>query len=200
MEAWGFISAVVADAEGMILAGHARVLAAKKLGLTQVPVILADHLTEAEKMAFAIADIEIALHAGWDFEQLKVQLETLKAEKIDLTLVEFDQDELDRIVDKLERDIRAVDEDSVPEVGPAVNQLDDLWELGDHRLLCGDGTKSESFSVLLDGETADMVFTDPPYNVAFGLLSLRMETFVTQRLPTTTWEAIFRKCSRTPAD
>ncbi len=167
MQAWGFMSAVVADSDGMILAGHARVLAAKKLGLSQVPVILADHLTEAEKMAFAIADNQIALHAGWDLGLLKVQLEALKAEKIDLALVGFDQTELDRIVDKLERDIRAADEDSVPEIGPVVTRVGDLWDLGDHRLLCGDGTESESFSVLLEGEMADMVFTDPPYNVAY---------------------------------
>ena len=168
MTAWGFMSAVVADSDGMILAGHARVLAARQLGLTKVPVILVDHLTAAEKRAFSIADNQIALHAGWDNELLKIQLDELKKENIDLSLVGFSQDEFNILADQIAAGLHAEVEDVAPAKPEVpVTRPGDMWQLGGHRMLCGDSTVPETYSMLLADSVANMVFTDPPYNVNY---------------------------------
>ena len=165
--AFGFMAPVLVDAQGMIIAGHARVLAARKLNLNRVPVIVVDHLTEAEKRAYAIADNKLALNAGWDEELLAVELEALRDNGVNLDTLGFTEEEFNELMDQLRPEPQP-HEDVVPEP-PAepVSRASDLWNLGDHRLLCGDATDATSYATLLGGEPAGMVFTDPPYNVAY---------------------------------
>jgi len=166
-QAFGFMSVVFVDEQDRILAGNGRVLAAQLLGLTRVPVIVVRHLSAAEKRAFAIADNKIALNAEWDDELLCAELESLKDEGIPLELLGFCDEELNALVDELERD-NLQDEDEPPEAtAHAVTRLGDVWVLGPHELLCGDATISATYDTLLGSEPADMVFTDSPYNVAY---------------------------------
>jgi DNA modification methylase len=165
--AFGFMVPVLVDSEGNIIAGHGRVLAARKLKLERLPVIVADHLSEGEKRAYAIADNKIAMNAGWDEELLRVELESLKSDGINLETLGFSEDEFNQLLDNLSRGSQA-DEDSSPETPIApVTQVGDIWQLGKHRLLCGDALEEKSHCGVLAGETAEMVFTDPPYNVAY---------------------------------
>ena len=165
--AFGFMVPVLVDRSGGIIAGHGRVLAARQLELARIPVIVVDHLTEAEKRAYAIADNKIALNAGWDEELLKVELEALRNDGIDLDRLGFSEEEFNELLDKLGPEVTPED-DSAPEA-PAtpVTQVGDVWQLGEHRLLCGDALDASSYAVLLQGESAQMVFTDPPYNVGY---------------------------------
>ena len=165
--AFGFMVPVLVDSAGGIIAGHGRVLAARKLKLERVPVIVADHLTDSEKRAYAIADNKIALNAGWDEELLQIELEALIHDGIKLEDLGFSEEEFDELLDQLGPEPRP-DEDSVPEAAEApITCPGDIWALGDHRLLCGDATDDASYAALLSGELARMVFTDPPYNVAY---------------------------------
>jgi DNA modification methylase len=166
--AFGFMAPVLVDGEGVIIAGHARVLAARHLKLERVPVIVVQHLTEAEKRAYAIADNQIALHADWDEEMLRVELEALKDEGMELTAVGFSDEELNALIDQLDTAVCSPDEDTAPELEPAtVSRAGDVWQMGEHRLLCGDALEAASYQDLLGEEVADMVFGDPPYNVAY---------------------------------
>ncbi len=168
IKAYGFIVPALVGADGTIIAGHARVLAAKKLGLDRVPVIVVTHLSETERSAYAIADNQIALHAGWDNELLRVELEMLKSEGVDLAVIGFPEDEFKALVDELESSIRRDDENAAPAPVPdCVTRFGDVWELGGHRLVCADATDLASYQELLSGELAGMVFTDPPYSVAY---------------------------------
>ena len=165
--AFGFIVPVLIDEEGGIIAGHGRVLAARKLKLERVPVIVATHLSDTEKRAYAIADNKIALNAGWDEELLKVELEALRSQSVSLEALGFSEKEFNDLIDKLESETRP-DVDATPEA-PAtpVTRTGDLWRLGEHVLFCGDALDAASYAAVLAGKPADMVFTDPPYNVAY---------------------------------
>jgi DNA modification methylase len=168
MRAFGFMVPVLVDSDDVIIAGHGRVLAARKLGLERVPVIVVNHLTEAEKRAYSLADNKIALNADWDEALLRVELEALTEEGIDLAVAGFSKQEFNELIDELESQVRELDEDEVPDPEDAVvSRFGDLWLLGEHRVLCGDAIVPASFTTLLDGQVADMVFTDPPYNVAY---------------------------------
>jgi DNA modification methylase len=171
---FGFIVPIVVDANGSIIAGEGRRLAAMELGLSRVPVILVNHLTETQKRAYAIADNKIALNADWDDELLRVELEALRGEGIDLESLGFSEQEFNDLLDQLGPD-PSPDDDSAPEA-PAipVSQLGDRWQLGDHFLCCGDALDAGSYAALLSGEQADMVFTDPPYNVSYVGPGLRV--------------------------
>ena len=168
---FGFTNPVLIDPAGGIIAGHGRVMGAKKLGLKEVPTITLKGLTEAQKKAYVIADNKIALNAGWDEELLKIELQSLQEMDFDLSLTGFSDEELAEFdLDIEDEVILDTDKaDDVPEVedNPVI-KLGDLIELGhnyQHRLLCGDSTKEEDVARLMDGKKADMVFTDPPYNV-----------------------------------
>lgn len=163
---FGFLNPIIVDGNNGIVAGHGRVLAAQKLGLTQLPVIEASHLTEAQKRAYVIADNRLALDAGWDNDMLKVELSDLKAGGFDLTLTGFELGELHGLLADPTEGL--TDPDAVPEV-PAVPVTveGDVWLLGRHRLMCGDSTSIDAVERLMDGRKADMVFTDPPYGVEF---------------------------------
>ncbi len=165
---FGFLNPILVDTAAGIIAGHGRLQAAKQLGLTQVPVVVLDHLSEAQKRAYVIADNKLALNAGWDDDLLRDELAALGEDGFDVSLTGFSDEEL---ADLLEDDGAAgnTDEDAVPEapVDP-VTKVGDVYVLGDHRLLCGDSTVLANVEKVLDGALADMVFTDPPYNVNYS--------------------------------
>ena len=164
---FGFNNPVLAGPEGDIIAGHARVLAAPKLGLAEVPVIVLHHLTDTQKRAFMLADNQLALNAGWDLEMLRLELEVLAQENFDLDLLGFDDKQLAEVLAR-EAPTPAGDPDAVPELrGDAVSRTGDVWNLGMHRILCGDGTRKEDLSLVLAGRPCQLVFTDPPYNVDY---------------------------------
>jgi len=163
---WGWTTPVLVDEAGSIIAGHGRVMAARKLGLEDVPVMVATGWSEAQKKAYVLADNQLALNAGWDIDLLKVEVGDLDAEGFNFDLIGFD--------DKLLADLLAepteglTDPDEVPEL-PAdpVTVLGDVWVMGGHRLLCGDSTSIADLERLCAGQRVDMWLTDPPYNVAY---------------------------------
>jgi len=166
---FGFTNPILADGGGTIIAGHARVLAARKLGLPAVSVIVLNHLTEIQKRAYRLADNQLPLNAGWNLEMLERELVALEQESFKIELTGISDQEFDDLRAKLERELESADEDVVPET-PAtpVTLPGDLIILGDHRLLCGDATAKQSVATVMAGGQADLVFTDPPYNVALG--------------------------------
>ena len=157
------------DKDKGIVAGHGRVEAAKQLGLATVPAIRREHLSDAQKRAYILADNKLAEKAGWDREILAIELQNLMAFELDfdISATGFEMPEIDVLIAGIEHKPQKADPaDAVPvATGPAVTRLGDIWQIGPHRLICGDSTKSETYAQLLDGETAQMVFTDPPYNV-----------------------------------
>jgi DNA modification methylase len=170
MVEFGWTNPVLVDEQGGILAGHGRLLAARKLGLAEVPVIRFEHLSEAQKRAYLIADNQLALQAGWSEELLAAELAWLRDERFDLDLIGFDASELERWLTLADGESGSDDaEDEVPEppVDP-VSKPGDLWVLGNHRLLCGDATVLADVERVLDGRLADMTFCDPPYNVDYA--------------------------------
>ena len=161
---FGFTNPVLIDETGSIIAGHGRVMAARKLAITDVPSIRLTHLTEAQKKAYVIADNKLALNAGWDDEMLAVELTDLKDMGFDLDLTGFSTDEIEALLAPVGTE-GLTDEDAVPEVPEApVTVLGDVWLLGKHRVMCGDSTSIDAVEKLMDGQKADMVFTSPPYN------------------------------------
>lgn len=162
---FGFTNPLLIDEKDNIIAGHGRLLASKKLGMEEVPCIVLKGLTEAQKKAYIIADNKMALNAGWDEELLKIELENLKELDFDLELTGFNVDELDDILGNNEEEQEII-EDEVPEVPEEPKaKLGDIYQLGNHRLMCGDSTKLEDVEKLMNGNKADMVFTDPPYGM-----------------------------------
>ena len=165
MREWGWTNPVLVDEAGGIIAGHGRVMAARKLGLTEVPVIVADGWSEAQKRAYVIADNKLAENAGWDEELLSLELSELQELGFDLDITGFSDDELEALLAGEETTTEGnTDEDAAPEVPEApVSKPGDVWLLGGHRVMCGDSTSTESVDLLMQGSKADMVFTDPPY-------------------------------------
>ena len=165
---FGFTNPVLIDETGSIIAGHGRVMAARKLAIADIPSIRLTHLTEAQKKAYVIADNKLALNAGWDDEMLAVELTDLKDMGFDLDLTGFSTDEIEALLAPTGTE-GLTDEDAVPEVPEApVTVLGDVWILGKHRVMCGDSTSIEQAEQLMAGTNADLVFTDPPYNVAYS--------------------------------
>jgi DNA modification methylase len=167
---FGWTNPILVGADGVIIAGHARVLAARKLGMTEVPVIVLDHLSETQRRALVIADNRLAMNAGWDEEMLRVELESLQVDGFNLDIVGFSDEEIEALLQEPEEERAGnTDDDAVPETPEtAVTVPGDVWILGEHRLLCGDSTQIEAVEKVLAGGLADMVFTDPPYNVNYG--------------------------------
>ena len=162
---FGFLSPVVTTKDGTILCGHGRFYAAQKLGLKKIPCIREDHLTEAQRRAYIIADNKLSLNAGWDEEMLRVELSDLKGEDFDVSLTGFDEKELARLFaeeDGAEEDGFDVDAELEK---PCFSKAGDVWHLGRHTVICGDSTKPETYTRLLGKEKVNLVCTDPPYLV-----------------------------------
>jgi len=167
---FGFTNPVLIADDGEIIAGHGRVEAAKQLGWTAVPTLALSHLSEVERRAYVLADNKLALNAGWDKETLAIELQGLIDLDFEVELTGFSLAEIDLVLDEAsDADPASPDapEDVVPaQSGPPVTRQGDLWALGRHGLLCGDTRSAADLDRLMDGATADLVFTDPPYNVA----------------------------------
>lgn len=166
---FGFINPVIIDKDYGIIAGHGRVMAAREEGITEVPCVLVDYLTEAQKKAYIIADNRFAQDAGWDEELLRVEIESLQAEAFDVSLTGFEAAEIDDLFkDDIQDGIEDDDFDVDAELDkPTISKAGDIWHLGRHRLICGDSTKEETYAILMDGKKANLVVTDPPYNVNY---------------------------------
>ncbi len=194
---FGWTNPILVGGNGVIIAGHARLAAARKLGIAEVPVIVLDHLNETQRRALVLADNRLALNAGWDEELLKVELESLKEDGFELDLVGFSDEELERLLrDPEETRAGLTDEDAVPEQPEtAVTQPGDLWILGEHRLLCGDATQMADVERVLDGGLADMTFTDPPYGVAYEGKTARKLTIANDALGGRFYDFLREACS-----
>ncbi len=168
IEEFGFVNPVLVGSDDVIVAGHGRLMAAKQLGMETVPVIVLGHLTETQRRALVIADNQITANSGWDEELLKQELAELDALDFDLDLMGFSDDELEGLL-LLDEPEGQTDDDEIPEPEEhPVSQAGDLWVLGDHRVLCGSATEQGDVETLMGGQLADMVFTDPPYNVDYA--------------------------------
>jgi DNA modification methylase len=167
IQEFGFLAPVLIDDRNRVIAGHARLEAAKALGLTEVPCIRTSHLSEAQKRAFAILDNRLAEDSVWDFQVLAKELEFLQAEGVDLETTGFEIPEFETIFAAADIPAKNPEDDEIPDLVPthAITKPNDLWTLGDHRLLCGDARKPESFGGLLSGTRVQLVFVDPPFNV-----------------------------------
>lgn len=164
---FGFTNPVLIDEDNGIIAGHGRVMAAQKLNITDIPCIVLSGLTKAQKKAYVIADNQLALNSGWDMDMLKLEVESLKELEFDIDLLGFDNDFLDDLM-PVEDNEGLTDEDEVPDPPEApVSVLGDIWQLGDHRLMCGSSTDAHSVDSLLCGQMPNTMITDPPYGVKY---------------------------------
>lgn len=164
---WGWTVPVLIDPGGGLIAGHGRIMAAQKLGIIDVPCMIAEGWTDAQKKAYVIADNKLALNAGWDDDMLKIELGELGDLDFDLSLTGFDTDELNNLLAD-EPSEGLTDEDAVPDVPEVpVTVEGDVWLLGRHRLMCGDSTSIDAVELLCEKLLVDMWLTDPPYNVAY---------------------------------
>lgn len=165
---FGFINPVIIDRDYGVIAGHGRILAAQEEGIEKIPCVFADHLTEAQKKAYIIADNRMAMDAGWDEEMLRVEIEALQAADFDPLLTGFDEKELADLFDSEEDKVKDDDFDlSAALEKAAFVERGDVWIVGRHRLMCGDATSAEDVARLMDGKKANLIVTDPPYGVSF---------------------------------
>lgn len=164
---FGFINPVIIDRDYNIIAGHGRVMAAREEKIDKVPCVFVDYLTEAQKKAYILADNRMAMDAGWDEQLLKVEIESLQAENFDVSLTGFDEKEFSDLFDS-EKDAKDDNFDVDKELQkPTVTKAGDVWLLGAHKLICGDSTKEETYKMLMGEQKANLVVTDPPYNVNY---------------------------------
>jgi len=180
---FGWTNPILVDGDKGVIAGHGRLLAARKLGMNKVPTIELKDMTEAQKKAYVIADNKLALNARWDTNFLSLELQELKDQDFDLTLLGFDDKELDALLAP-EVTEGLTDEDSVPDtpIEPKT-KLGDIYILGNHRLMCGDSTSIDAVEKLMDSNSVDLIFTDPPYNVAFNGRSGKHDVIKNDDLP-----------------
>ena len=163
---FGWTNPILVDGERGIIAGHGRLMAARKLGMTEVPVIELKDLTPTQKKAYIIADNRLALNAGWDDQLLTIELNELLEDKFSLDLLGFNADELNALLNPVEITEGLTDEDEVPEPPPEpITKLGDVWMLGNHRLMCGDSTNIDAVEKLVDNAKIDLCYTDPPYGI-----------------------------------
>lgn len=166
---FGFINPVIIDRDFNIIAGHGRIAAAKEEGITEVPCVFVDHLSEAQKKAYIIADNRMAMDAGWDEELLRVEIEALQGADFDVSLTGFDEGEIaDLFADEKGGDVKDDDYDLTAALEKAAFvECGDVWTVGRHTLMCGDATSAEDVAKLMDGRKANLILTDPPYGVSF---------------------------------
>ena len=166
---FGFNNPILISDDYSIIAGHGRLAAARKLGLAEVPVIRLSHLSDTQRKAYILADNRLALNAGWDNDLLKLELQELEIEGVDLEMLGFSKEELDGLLNSLEPTEGLTDEDAVPETPEEpITKPGDIWILGKHRLMCGDSTSVDAVDKLLNGVRPEMIFTDPPYNIDYS--------------------------------
>ncbi len=190
---FGWTNPILVDGDKGIIAGHGRLMAARKLGMTEVPVIELKDLTPTQKKAYIIADNRLALNAGWDNQLLTIELNELLEDKFSLDLLGFNADELNALLNPVEITEGLTDEDEVPEPPPEpITKLGDIWILGNHRLMCGDSTSIDAVDKLMEGQRSDMVFTDPPYNVAFNGRSGKFDVIKNDNLPKDEFDAFIK--------
>ena len=164
---FGFINPVIIDSDYNVIAGHGRIEAAKLENIKEVPCVLVDYLTPAQKRAYIIADNRMAMDAGWDEELLKIEIEAIQAEAFDIDLTGFEEKEIADLFDideEVQEDNFDIDEELSK---PTITKSGDIWLLGNHRLICGDSTKEETYTFLMNGKKANLIVTDPPYNVNY---------------------------------
>jgi DNA modification methylase len=170
LKAFGFVNPILIDETGMIVAGHGRVAAAKQLGMTQAPAIRVEHLGDDEKRAYVLADNQLAARAGWDPEMLAIELQHLIEVVVDfdVTVTGFEMPQIDLLIEgtKAPRSDDLVQ--PIDRSGAAMARSGDLWQLGQHRILCADGLRMASYATLMGGDLAKIAFADPPYNVPIG--------------------------------
>ena len=166
---FGFVNPVIIDREYNVIAGHGRLMAAKEEGITEVPCVYVDHLTDAQKKAYILADNRMALDAGWDEELLAVEMQELQDLGYDLSMTGFDEKELaDLFSDGTGSDAKDDDFDLTAALEKAAFvERGDIWTVGRHRLMCGDATSADDVSALMNGVKANLILTDPPYGVSF---------------------------------
>ena len=166
---FGFVNPVIIDREYNVLAGHGRIMAAKEEGIAEVPCVYADHLTEAQKKAYILADNRMALDAGWDEELLSVEMQELQELGFNLSMTGFDEKELTDLLG-VDADGEAKEDDfdlSTALEKAAFVQRGDVWTVGRHKLMCGDATSAKDVSALMGDTKANLILTDPPYGVSF---------------------------------
>ncbi|MCL1964928.1 MAG: site-specific DNA-methyltransferase [Firmicutes bacterium] len=165
---FGFVNPVIVDKDFNIIAGHGRVMAAKEEGLTEIPCVFAEHLTDAQKKAYILADNRLALSAGWDEELLALEFADLKDLGFDLGLTGFDEKEIENLFATGEQEVKDDNFDLTAALEEAAFVLPgDVWTLGRHRLICGDATDADTIKKLMDGRKANLALTDPPYAVSY---------------------------------
>ena len=180
---FGFTNPILIDEDNGIIAGHGRLQAAQLLGMDKVPTIALKGFTEAQRKAYVIADNQLAMNAGWDLDALKVEVDRLTELDFDIDLLGFDDDMLAGLMEE-EPAEGLTDEDEVPELeDDPVTVEGDVWILGNHRLMCGDSTSIDAVDKLMDGNKADMVFTDPPYNIDYQGVSDKREKIKNDKMP-----------------
>jgi DNA modification methylase len=163
---FGWTNPILVSGDNSIIAGHGRLMAARKLEMEEVPVIVLDHLSKAQQRALVIADNQLAMNAGWDMNMLKAEIEDLNLENFNLELLGFDDDFLDGLLETAPSGGNT-DEDAVPEVPETPKTvLGDVWVMDKHRLMCGDSTSIDAVEKLMDGAKVDCVYTDPPYGIS----------------------------------
>lgn len=165
---FGFVSPIICDKDYNIIAGHGRVLAAKAEGLMEVPCVFVEHLTEAQKKAYLLADNRLALDAGWDEDLLALEFADLQALGFDLEVTGFGAEEVEALLNQGNDGAEEDEFDVDAELGkPAFSKLGDVWTLGRHKVLCGDSTKLETYATLMEGKLANLILTDPPYGIDY---------------------------------
>ena len=166
---FGFVNPVIIDQDKNVIAGHGRLMAAKEEGITEVPCVLVDYLTEAQKKAYILADNRYAQDAGWDEELLRLEIEALEGMDFDVSLTGFNEDEISDLFAGADTSDTQDDDFDLSDAleKAAFVEKGDVWGVGRHRLMCGDATSEEDVATLMDGKKANLIITDPPYNVAF---------------------------------
>lgn len=165
---FGFNNPVLVDEHKSVIAGHGRVLAARKLGIDSIPCVTLSHLTENQKKAYIIADNKLALNAGWDDSLLSLEINELIDNDFNIDLLGFDEDEIKALVNLSELDPQSEGDDIPDSTVDPITKIGDVWLLGEHRVMCGDSTNVDDVNKLLSGKKIDLIFSDPPYGVSYA--------------------------------
>ena len=181
---FGFTNPILVDSGDGIIAGHGRLQAARELGLSTVPVVVLDHLSDRQRRAYVLADNQLALNAGWDLELLRTELQDLVADDFDLSVIGFSDEELEDLLPEIEElPPEDADDEAVPEPPEEpITKPGDVWLLGKHRVMCGDSSDPLSLDRLLADRKPDLVFTDPPYNIGYQDMNAKFDKIANDKM------------------